>query len=152
MLRVSLVLALAMPLAGCAEGMYPNQNALMYGAVGAGAGGLFGGLVARRNPALGAAIGAVGGGLVGGLIGRQLDIESERRRQAALQQAAMYPQQPTQWVGRDTGTRGSVQFRSRPAVASNGQTCAVVQETITIGGQAQQADRQTCRQSNGSWT
>ena len=145
-------LAVALPLAGCADGTNPNQNALTLGALGAVGGGAIGAAVTPGNRVLGGVIGAAGGGLIGGLVGRQLDIDSERRRQEAMQRAAATPMQQTEWVGKDAGTRGSVRFRERPSRASDGQTCATVQETILIGGQAQQADRQTCRRPDGTWT
>lgn len=145
-------LIVAIPLAGCTGGVSENQNALVLGTTGAVAGGAIGAAVAPGNPVLGGVLGALIGGTAGTLVGRQLDKESERRRQEAIERAAATPTQTTSWTGKDPGTSGQVRFQTKPAATTTGQTCAIVQETITIGGQPQQADRQTCRKPDGSWS
>lgn len=147
-------LAAAVPTTSCTGGFAENQNALILGGLGTAGGAVIGGALVPGNPVLGGVAGGVIGGTAGALIGRQLDIDSARRRQEALQRAAQAPMQTASWngTGRDSDASGQVKFQTRPATTSQGQTCAIVQETITIAGQAQQADRQTCRKADGTWS
>jgi len=147
-------LSAAVPITGCTGGVSENQNALTLGAIGTGLGAVIGSAVAPGNPVAGAVIGGAIGGTGGLLIGRQLDADSARRRQEALQRAAATPTQTANWTGtgKDSDMSGQVKFQSRPTTTAQGQTCAIVQETVTIGGQPQQADRQTCRNPDGTWS
>lgn len=152
MRRIGLVMVLALPLAACQTDGSGQQNTLVFGGLGAAGGATAGALIARQNPVVGGLIGGVLGGAAGALIGRQLDADSERRRQEAIARAAETPERPTQWTGKDAGTGGQVRFRQRPRPTNTGRVCGTVQETITIGGQPQQADRETCRNPDGTWT
>jgi outer membrane protein OmpA-like peptidoglycan-associated protein len=59
------------------------SNTLKGGAIGAGAGGVAGGIIGHQlgNTAVGAIIGAAVGGTTGGLIGRHMDKQAEEMRQ-----------------------------------------------------------------------
>src|SRR5688572_6830241 len=58
------------------------NNTTKGGAIGAGAGGVIGGVIGSRsdNTAVGAIIGAAAGGATGALIGRQMDKQAEELR------------------------------------------------------------------------
>lgn len=78
--HTSLIVAIIIPilvLAGCG-----TSNTLRGGAIGAGAGGIIGGIIGEQhdNTAAGAIIGAAVGGTAGALIGRYMDQQAEEMR------------------------------------------------------------------------
>ncbi len=122
---------------------------LVGGAAGAAAGSQFGKGTGRV--AAGAA-GALLGAIIGSQVGRSLDRADEmymhRTQQNALETAPSG--QTVQWVNPDSGHRGTV--TPKPAYqAPSGQYCREFQQTVTVGGQTEQAYGTACRQPDGSW-
>lgn len=75
---IALVLCLSAAMLGCSA-----SNAVKGGAIGAGGGGVVGGLIGKAagNTALGAIIGAAVGGTTGAIIGNNMDKRAEEMRQ-----------------------------------------------------------------------
>ncbi|MBT5074920.1 MAG: hypothetical protein HOJ34_00645 [Kordiimonadaceae bacterium] len=126
--------------------------ALTDGGGGHGRGGRYG--RGGRGGGDGAAImlGALAGAAIGNSIGKSLD-EADRIKMHQAQQAAFenYPSgQSATWYNPDTGNSGS--YVPQPAYENNeGQYCREYQQTVTIGGQAENAYGKACRQPDGSW-
>lgn len=97
-------------------------------------------------------IGALAGAAIGSSIGRSLD-EADRIKMYQAQQAAFesYPSgQAATWYNPDSGNSGS--YVPEPAYENNdGQYCREYQQTVTIGGEAENAYGKACRQPDGSW-
>jgi len=96
--------------------------------------------------------GALAGAAIGNSIGRSLD-EADRIKMYQTQQAAFesYPSgQAATWYNPDTGNSGS--YVPEPAYENTeGQYCREYQQTITIGGQVENAYGKACRQPDDSW-
>ena len=103
----------------------------------------------------GTLLGAVGtllGAMIGGEIGRSLDkadkLYAAQTAQATLETA---PTGATnEWVNPDSGHSGTYTPTNTYQTAS-GQYCREFQQTITIGGQTEEAYGRACRQEDGSW-
>ncbi len=122
----------------------------MGAATGAAAGGLIG--AAAGGGTEGIIGGVLLGGLLGGAVGDALD---QRDRELAYQsnQAALENYQVGQtstWTNPDTGNSGTT-TPTRTYQDSGGQYCREYQQTITVGGETEQAYGTACRQPDGSW-
>lgn len=138
-------------LAGCAYPTGPHQGAGTL--LGAGAGALAGAQVGSGAGRLvSVAVGTLAGALIGQDLGRSLDradqLAMQQSTQQALETARSY--EPTRWVNPDSGQSGST-LVTRTLVNDRQHTCREYQQTVTIGGQKQQAYGTACRQSDGSW-
>jgi surface antigen len=132
------------------SGANPGPKAQVGAATGAAAGGLIG--AAAGGGAEGIIGGVLLGGLLGGAIGDSLD---QRDRQLAYQssQAALENYQVGQtssWSNPDNGHSGSV-TPTKTYQTAQGQYCREYQQTVTVGGESQQAYGTACRQPDGSW-
>ncbi len=137
--------------AGCATDMGPKETAgtVVGGAGGAIIGSQIGGGSGRI---LGAAVGTLAGVLIGQEIGRSLDrqdrMEMQRTAQYALENNPT--NRSSSWRNPDTGHYGDVTpvktYRSR-----EGRYCREYTQTVSIGGEPQEAYGRACRQPDGSW-
>lgn len=153
MLRKSLLatLALSVLLAGCqADSMGTKEGVGTLG--GAAVGGLLGSQVGKGSGKLAAtAAGVVLGGWLGNEIGASLDKadRAEMNRAESRAYAAPIGQQIT-WNNPQSGNAGTI-TPVRDGYANNGAYCREFQQTITVGGQQQQAFGRACQQPDGSW-
>jgi len=120
--------------------------------LGAGAGALLGNQFGRGAGQVGMTVlGALAGGLLGHSVGQSLDAADQaamtRTTQTALETAQ--PNQPLPWQG-DQGHYGTV-VPGPYYQTAGGQYCREFQQTVNIGGEAQQAYGKACRQPDGSW-
>jgi surface antigen len=132
------------------EGVQNNPKAVL-GSLGGAA--LGGGIAALAGGGTGAIVGAtLGGALLGGFVGNRLDARDKQMATQAAQQAFEHSQtgQPTVWNNPDTGNSGTV-TPTRTYQLANGTYCRQYQQTITVGGEQQQAYGTACRQPDGTW-
>jgi surface antigen len=142
-------------LIGCAttpgkNGGQQNEKAVIGGLGGAAAGGLL--AAAFRGGPVGIIGGALAGGLIGGAIGDRMDAADRQEAQKASQRALETAPSGTAvaWHNPDSGHSGTV-TPVRTFQKSGGQYCREYQQTVSIGGQEQQAYGTACRQPDGSW-
>ena len=120
------------------------------GATGAAAGGLIG------HAAGGGAAGIVGGvllgGLLGGAIGNALDQRDQQLAMDAAQNSFENSRTGSQsaWRNPDSGNSGTI-TPTRTYESSGGQYCREYQQTVTVGGETQEAFGTACREPDGSW-
>ena len=128
----------------------PGKRATIGGLGGAAAGGLLAAAVGGGGT--GIAAGVIMGGLVGGAIGDRMDAADRRAAQRAATQAfdTAPSGQSVPWRNPDSGNSGSI-TPTRTYQTASGQYCREFQQTVTIGGESQQAFGRACRQPNGSW-
>jgi len=119
---------------------------------GAAAGGLLGSTIGKGSGRLAAtAAGVVLGGWLGNEIGASLDKadRSEMGRAETRAYSAPIGQQIT-WNNPQSGNAGTI-TPVRDGYANDGAYCREFQQTVTIGGQQQQAFGRACQQPDGSW-
>jgi len=119
---------------------------------GAAAGGLVGSTIGKGSGRVAAtAAGVVLGGWLGNEIGSSLDKADRAELNSATNRAYSAPigQQIT-WNNPQSGTAGTI-TPMRDGYANDGTYCREFQQTITIGGQQQQAYGRACQQPDGSW-
>jgi surface antigen len=134
-------------LASCAN---PGPKAQLGAATGAAAGGLIG--AAAGGGTEGIIGGVLLGGLLGGAIGDSLDQRDRQMVYQSNQQAMETYQvgQTSNWTNPDSGHSGSV-TPTKTYQNHQGQYCREYQQTVTVGGETQQAFGTACRQPDGSW-
>ncbi len=120
---------------------------------GAAVGGLAGAQIGSGTGQLAAtAIGALVGFFIGQEVGASLDkadqLYSERTADAALESNPSG--QSSAWSNPDSGNSGTI-TPVRTSYSDSGQPCREYQQTVTIGGETQQAYGTACRQEDGSW-
>lgn len=157
MRRMIAVAGLSLALAACQQpGAGPGQigvnNTTGGTLVGAGLGGLLGnqfGSGAGKGAAT--LLGVLAGGFLGSQVGKSLDEAdlqyANRSTQSALDQGVSG--QPVAWRNPDSGHEGTI--TPRPAYRQNDTYCREFTQTITVGGQTQDAYGTACRQPDGSW-
>jgi len=97
------------------------------------------------------AVGTLLGGLVGSEIGRQLDERDRLLHQEAYEDARSAPVGETiSWNNPNSGHSGSV-TPVREGTSSSGAYCREFQQTIYVGGKAEEAYGTACQQPDGSW-
>ena len=145
------VAALGLLLAGCGAHDYgPKQG---FGTLaGAAAGGLLGAQVGGGSGRLvTTAIGTLAGAMVGNSIGGSLDradqLYAGRARHHALEHAPAG--KSTVWRNPDSGHSGS--YTPMRTYRDGGAYCREYQQTVIIGGHAEDAYGRACRQPDGSW-
>jgi surface antigen len=144
------MLMLAALVGGCAE-TGPKEGV---GAVlGAAGGGLLGAQFGSGSGQLAAtALGVLAGALIGSNVGRGLD-DVDRMMQAEAAQSAFEsaPSGATStWDNPDSGNYGSI-TPTRTYQAASGEYCREFTQTVTVGGEEQQAFGTACRQPDGTW-
>ena len=148
---VTLLLAMALIIGGCAPGTGPKEGAGTV--IGAGTGALLGAQIGHGPGRLVAvAIGTLAGALIGQDIGRSLD----RADRLAMQQNAQYALENTRtnvtttWHNPDSGNSGSL-TPVETYQASSGRYCREYIQKVWIAGKEQQAYGTACRQPDGTW-
>lgn len=121
--------------------------------VGAAVGGLAGSQIGGGTGQL-AAVGAgvLLGALLGSEVGRSLD-KADQAYAAQTYQTTLEATptgQTSTWVNPDSGNQGSY-TPVKTYQADSGQYCREFQQTITVGGQTEDAYGTACRQEDGSW-
>jgi surface antigen len=127
-----------------------NPKAVLGTVLGMGAGA---GIAALAGGGPGAIVGAaIGGGLIGGFIGNRLDARDKRLANEAAQRAfeSNRTGQASVWQNPNSGNSGSI-TPTRTYQIANGQYCREYKQTITVGGQQENAYGTACRQADGSW-
>jgi len=120
---------------------------------GAALGGLAGAQIGDGTGQLAAtAIGALLGFFIGQEVGASLDkadqLYAERTADVALESNPSG--QSSTWSNPDSGNSGTI-TPVRTSYSDAGQPCREYQQTVTIGGETQQAYGTACRQEDGSW-
>ncbi len=147
--------ALALVVSGCAGqdgyGGYGNKQ-VAGGLGGAALGGLLGSTIGKGNGRLAATgAGVLIGALVGSEIGRSMDQVDRMKASDAVYQAQSAPVGETiAWNNPDSGNYGSV-TPVREGTSGSGQYCREFQQTIVVGGRAEDGYGVACRQPDGSW-
>jgi surface antigen len=146
---IVLAMAAALLAGGCEQGSEKETIGTLLGAAG---GGLLGAQFGSGTGQLAAtAIGALGGAFLGNQVGKSMDELDRMKAQQAIDQAATAPLgQKITWNNPKTGNSGSV-TAVRDGTSSTGAYCREYQQTITVGGKAEQAYGTACRQPDGSW-
>jgi surface antigen len=152
--RMLKLMLIALMVLGCASsggsGGQQNEKAIIGGLGGAAAGGLI--AAAFHGGPAGVIGGILAGGLIGGAIGDRMDAADRREAQQTTQQALEKTPSGTAvaWHNPDSGHSGTV-TPVRTFQKSSGQYCREYQQTVSIGGEEQQAYGTACRQPDGSW-
>lgn len=151
MRRMTLIAATAIALAvsGCAD-TGPRQT--VGGLTGAALGGLLG---AQFGSGTGQLVttgaGVLIGGLLGSEIGRSMDqVDRMQANQAVVQAQSAPIGQQINWNNPNSGNYGTI-TPTRDGTSASGQYCREFQQTITVGGQTEQAYGVACHQPDGSW-
>ena len=134
-------------LSACAEA---GPKTAIGAAGGAAAGGLTG--AAAGEGAEGIIGGVLLGGLLGGAVGNALDRRDREYADRTVRQSLETSPSGTTsvWQNPDSEHSGTV-TPTRTYEAANGQYCREFQQTLTVGGQTEQAYGTACRQPDGSW-
>jgi len=153
MKKVSAIILCAFTLSACEQGANEGFGTFLGMLGGAVVGSAIAGDGASSDgKAFAMMTGAVVGAAVGNNIGKKLD-EADRMKMYQAQQVAFenYPSgQASTWYNPDSGNSGS--YTPSPAVQNdNGQYCREYQQTVTIGGEVQEAYGKACRQPDGNW-
>lgn len=142
--------------AACSQdgGRDGRVNKQQGGAVlGAAAGALAGSQIGDGRGRIAAtAIGTFLGAMAGSEVGRSLDKADMTYHNQTAQKAFETARTGTaiDWQNPDTGASGSI-TPTRTFQQETGNYCREYQQTITVGGQSQEAYGTACRQPDGSW-
>ena len=141
----------ALALAACTETTGQKQS--LGTLLGAVAGGVAGAQVGDgRGKLVATGVGALLGAMIGSEIGKSLDRADQLALQHTTQETLESAPSGTMntWHNPDSGNRGTVS--AEPAYRLNdGTPCREFTQTVTIGGQTQEAYGTACRQADGSW-
>jgi len=142
----------SMGLAGCESLQGSGTKQKVGAAGGAVLGGILGSKVGDGSGQLWATgIGVLVGGLVGSEIGRSLDKADIAYANRANTQAHSAPIGETiAWNNPESGNSGTV-TPVREGQAESGRYCREYQQTITVGGQQEQAYGIACQEPDGTW-
>ena len=152
MVRMAVIGCITLGLAACGDTQAGNKQVLGTLA-GAALGGLAGSQIGSGKGKMAAVgVGVLLGALAGGEIGKSLD-RADRLMMKQTTQRAL-ERQPSgsvsAWQNPDSGHSGTV--TPRPAFQNTaGQYCREYQQTVTVGGQSQDAYGTACRQPDGTW-
>jgi len=150
------VLAAGLAVSGCAQTGTGSNNTFSKQNVGLASGAVIGGLLGSqvgsgsgRLWATGA--GALLGSLAGSSIGQSLDRADQAYMQQATQQAHTAPVGETiNWNNPESGHSGTI-TPVRDGTTRSGRYCREYQNTVTVGGQKENAYGTVCQQPDGSW-
>ena len=120
---------------------------------GAVLGGLAGAQIGSGSGQLAAtAAGALLGFFIGSEVGKSLDKSDQLYAEHTADQALETKPtgQSSTWNNPDSGNSGTF-TPTRTSYTDSGQPCREYQQTVTIGGETQQAYGTACRQEDGSW-
>ncbi len=98
------------------------------------------------------AVGAVAGGVLGSRLGRNLDEADRREQELAAQQAFDETRagQTVAWNNPDSGNSGSI-TPTKTYQNTGGEFCREFTQTVSIGGEEEEAFGTACRKPDGSW-
>ena len=146
-----LTMASAVLLSACLQDVGPKEG--IGAAVGAAIGGIAGAQVGDGTGQL-VAVGAgvLLGALVGSEIGQSLDKADQLYAAQAYDEAidASPTGTTTSWANPDSGNSGTY-TPTQTYQTESGQYCREFQQTITVGGETQDAYGTACRQPDGTW-
>jgi len=130
-----------------------GEKETLGGLGGAAVGGLAGAQIGGGSGQLAAtAVGALLGFFIGQEVGKSLDkadqLYAERTAGQALESSPSG--QSSTWSNPDSGNSGTI-TPTRTSYSDSGQPCREYQQTVTIGGEIQQAYGTACRQEGGTW-
>lgn len=148
---LAIVALLALFTAGCTDNTGPKQTVGTLG--GAVLGGLLGSQVGGGSGRLWATgAGAVLGALAGSEIGKSLDRADQMYMSRTTQASLEHTKSGTTstWNNPDTGHSGTV-TPTDTYQQDDGTYCREFQQTVTVGGELQEAYGTACRQPDGSW-
>jgi len=151
MRSVLLVMVVAVALSGCqTNSMGGKETAGTIG--GAVAGGLIG---SRFGGGAGKLVAVGAGTLLGAFVGREIGSSLDKADQQYAEQAAYRAYsapigQKITWNNPQSGHSGTV-VPVRDGYAQSGAYCREFQQTINVGGRAEEAYGTACRQPDGSW-
>ena len=158
--RIGAAALIALALVACTQGPNGEMETPLGGTKqtlgtlgGAGTGAFIGSQIGHGSGNLAAtAIGGLLGAFVGSEIGKSLDRADhaalQRTTQSTLETAPTG--QTSTWQNPDSGHSGSV-TPVKTYQTDSGQYCREFQQTVTVGGQTQQAYGTACRPPDGSW-
>ena len=148
--RKIIAVGLAASLLSACETMGPKETGGTM--IGAGTGAVIGAQVGHgEGRILAVAVGTLLGALLGGEVGRTMDRADQMAAEQAYEQAQTAPINRTiEWENPDNGHYGTV-TPVREGTSSVGEYCREFQQTVTVGGQTEQAYGTACRQPDGSW-
>ncbi|UEM05896.1 glycine zipper 2TM domain-containing protein [Skermanella rosea] len=137
--------------AGCADGIGTKQGVGTLG--GAAAGGLAGSQFGKGKGQLAMTAGGVLlGALLGGEVGKSLDRADQAYATQAANRAYDAPVGETiQWQNPESGNYGTVTPIREGRNTQTGQYCREFNQTIYVGGRAEQATGRACQQQDGTW-
>jgi len=144
--------AIALTTAACENSSLGGTKQTVGTLGGAALGGLFGAQFGSGNGQLAAtAAGALLGAFVGSEIGRTMDEVDRQKAEAAYARATTAPVGETiSWNNPSSGNSGTV-TPTREGSSSTGAYCREFQQTVSIGGQQEDAYGVACRQPDGAW-
>lgn len=150
--KLPVALVLALFLGACAESGYgPKQTGGTL--IGAGVGGLLGSQIGSGSGQLAAtAAGALLGAYLGSEMGKSLDRADQMHAEQTAHDALEFEPSGTTkaWSNPDSGHSGTFTPTNTYQTAG-GQQCREYQQTVTIGGETQEAYGTACREPDGSW-
>nr|WP_158045654.1 RT0821/Lpp0805 family surface protein [Skermanella pratensis] len=137
--------------AGCADGVGTKQGVGTLG--GAAAGGLAGAQFGKGKGQLAMTAGGVLlGALLGGEVGKSLDRADQTYATRAADRAYDAPVGETiRWENPESGNYGTVTPIREGRNTQTGQYCREFNQTIYVGGRAEQATGRACQQQDGTW-
>jgi surface antigen len=149
---VLVLVVVSLVMVGCAPyGHGPKEQQGTF--IGAASGALLGAQVGSGQGRLVAvAIGTLAGALLGQDVGRTLD----KADRMAMQQNAQYALEhaptntSTTWRNPDSGNAGAL-MPVETYQSKSGEYCREYRQTVSIGGQRQEAYGTACRQPDGNW-
>ncbi len=149
--KTLVVLLTAASLAACTGAPGSKENGGML--VGAALGGLVGSKIGRGSGQLAAvALGALGGAFLGREVGQSLDRADRLYAKQAASRGLEHQSSgaTTRWSNPDSGHHGTF-TPVRTYQEPTGRYCREYQQTVTVGGQTEQAFGTACRQPDRSW-
>ena len=149
-IKIALAGMLALSLAACeGSGTKQTLGTLLGGVGGAVAGAQFG---SGKGQLAATAAGALLGAFVGSEVGKSLDNADRAAMQRAEEQATLAPVGKTvRWDNPDSGNYGSVTPTREGRHTTSGEYCREFQQSVTIGGDTEQAVGTACQNPDGTW-
>jgi surface antigen len=129
-----------------------GQKEVVGGLTGAALGGLLGAQFGSGTGQLaGTAIGVLVGGLMGSEVGRTMDDVDRMKANQAIVQAQSAPLgENITWNNPGSGYSGSI-TPTRDGYSDSGSYCREFYQTVSIGGNTEDAYGVACQQPDGSW-
>jgi surface antigen len=148
--KFALIATLGVSLAACETTGQKQGAGTVIGAVG---GAIAGAQFGKGDGKLAAtAVGTLLGAIVGSEIGKSLDHADQLALAQTTQQTLeVAPSGHTNsWRNPDSGNSGTI-TPTQAYTKNDGQPCREFQQTVTIGGDIEEAYGTACRQADGTW-